>query len=543
MKTYSRRFAAGFLFFSIVCIVSVNCRRMQTPPPPEAEEAVDTIDRRTNLPQVEPIERDFSDIKERGTLTVLAPYNSTTYFLYRGEPLGYEYELLREFAKENALAFKIIVVTDQKSFFPMLNAGDGDIVAARLIPTAENRQTVTFTRELYRTAPSLVQQETPPVKSNMTDAAKQALKPAPDAPLEEIEIQAQRISRPADLAGERVDVPEKSAYKKVLLELNDEISGDIHVVEWEGKIQDEGLAQKVARGEIEFTVLPANLADLKEAEFKNLKVRPILGASHSVAWAVRNNAPELKNVLDAWIGEKKNTPLFERLYKKYFTDRKSYRERVESEFLTNVTGKLSEFDSLLQQHAPDLPWDWRLLAAQTFQESRFKPTARSWAGAAGLLQLMPATARQFGVQNPYDPKDNVQGAVKFLKWLDKYWTARIDDERERLKFILASYNTGHGHVEDAQRLATKHGSNPLLWKDVSYWLLQKSTQQYSNDEVVKFGFCRGVEPVNYVSAILDRFEHYKQFVEEKALSREKARRKKADRSSGGNGRRFSSKNV
>lgn len=526
MKTHTQRFTVCFVFFSIVCFGSVNCRRLKTVSPPETE-AVDTIDRRTNLPLADPIKRDFADIKAQGTLTVLAPYNSTTYFLYRGEPLGYEYELLREFARENQLEFKIIVATDRKSFFPMLNAGDADVVAARLIPTDEDRQIVAFTRELYHTAPSLVQQETPPAKSNMSEAAKQALKPAPDAPLPEIEIQAQRVSRPEQLAGEQVDVPEKSAYKKTLLELDDEISGDIHVVEWEGKIQDEELAQKVAKGEIDFTVLPANLADLKEAEFKNLKVRPIIGAAQSVAWAVRKNAPELKNALDAWIAEKKNTPLFERLYKKYFTDRKSYRQRVESEYLTNVTGKLSEFDSLLQQHAPELPWDWRLLAAQVFQESRFKPAARSWAGAAGLLQLMPATARQFGVQNPFNPEDNVQGAVKFLKWLDKYWTARIEDENERLKFILASYNTGQGHVEDAQRLTAKYGGNPVLWKDVSYWLLQKSTQQYSSDEVVKFGFCRGVEPVNYVNAILERFQHYKQFViEEKALNKEKSRREK-----------------
>ena len=125
---------------------------------------------------------------------------------------------------------------------------------------------------------------------------------------------------------------------------------------------------------------------------------------------------------------------------------------------------------------------------------------------------MPPTAREFGVRNPLDPEDNVQGACKFLKWLTDYWTERIPDEGERLKFILASYNTGAGHVEDAQRLTEKYGGNREKWDDVSYWLLQKSTQQYSTDPVVKFGFCRGLEPVNYVSHILARFEHYKQYL-------------------------------
>ena len=168
MKAPARKFAVCFVFLSIVFFGLTSCRRAK-PAPPETE-AFDIIDRRTNLPLVKPIKRDFAGIKERGTLTVLAPYNSTTYFLYRGEPMGYEYEMLRQFAADNGLQLKIIVVTDRKSFFPMLNAGDGDIVAARWMPTDEDRQIVNFTRELYRTPPALVQQETPPEKKTMCRA-------------------------------------------------------------------------------------------------------------------------------------------------------------------------------------------------------------------------------------------------------------------------------------------------------------------------------------------------------------------------------------
>jgi len=227
---------------------------------------------------------------------------------------------------------------------------------------------------------------------------------------------------------------------------------------------------------------------------------------------VRKNSPDLLDALNKWIDEKQNGSFFDKLYQKYFIDRRNYLERVESGFLTSKTGKLCAYDDLLKQHAGELPWDWRLLAAQAFQESRFKPDAHSWAGAAGLLQLMPATAKQYGVKNALDPEDNVQGAVKFLKWLNGFWAERIKDDNERLKFVLASYNTGAGHVQDAQRLAEKYGGNPQSWEDVSYWLLQKSTQEYSTDPVVKFGFCRGLEPVNYVSHILERYDRYKQFL-------------------------------
>jgi membrane-bound lytic murein transglycosylase F len=501
------------LIIAVVIFAAIRFNRREKPPPPPEQEAVDEINRSKDLPIGEPIERDLASIRERGTLTVLAPYNSTTYFLYRGEPMGYEYELLRTFAEEHGLALKMLVVTDRKSIFSLLNAGEGDLAAARLVPTDEDRTHVAFTNALYRTEPALVQQEAPPEEANMSEAAEKALEPAPDEPLpEELELQARLVTRPAQLAGETVHLPQKDAYKRTLVELSDEISGDVYVVEAEARIGDEALARKVASGEVEFTVMQSNVAELKEAEFTNLKVRPVVGQVHSVSWAVRRNSPELLAELNRWIAEKKNAATLAALYRKYFVDRKKHRERATSEYLASTTGRLCEYDPLLQRYATELNWDWRLLASQAFQESRFKPTARSWAGATGLLQLMPRTAREFGVENLNDPEENVQGAVKFLKWLTDYWTKRIPDEGERLKFILASYNTGAGHVEDAQRLAEKYGGNPRSWEDVSYWLLQKSTQQYSNDPVVKFGFCRGVEPVTYVERILERYDHYRQFV-------------------------------
>ena len=495
------------IFLCVVITSASTCKRR----PPDLE-ALDRIDRRSGLPIGVPIERDLKEICARGSLTVLAPYNSTTYFIYQGEPLGYEYELLRAFAKDRGLTLKMLVVTDPKSLYPLLNSGDGDIAAGRLVPSPQPDvdSPVAFTNALYHTEPALVQQETAPATAG--EGTEKALKPGPADESPEIDIQARLITQPKQLAGRTVNIPEESAYHRTLLELSDEISGDIHVVEVAGKIQDETLAEKVARGEVQFTVMQKNLAELKEAEFKNLRIKPILGEKHSVSWAVRKNSPELMNEVNRWIAEKQNTAFFDRLYQKYFVDRRRYLERVTSEYLTSTTGKLSEYDGLIKQYAPQLNWDWRLLAAQVYQESRFRPAAQSWAGATGLLQLMPRTAKEYGVTNSLDPNDNVQGAVKFLKWLESYWEKRVPDENERLKFVLASYNCGAGHVEDAQRLAEKYGGNAQKWDDVSYWLLQKSTQQYSTDPVVKFGFCRGLEPVNYVTNILERFDHYKQFV-------------------------------
>jgi membrane-bound lytic murein transglycosylase F len=460
-----------------------------------------------------PIERDLEAIKQRGTLTVLAPYNSTTYFLLRGEPMGYEYELLKAFSREHGFTLVMEVVKNQKSLYQRLNRGEGDIVAARIIPKQEDEAKVSFTHTLYRTEPALVQQKKPLDQAHLPEPVKAAIASEPaDIKPDEIEIDARFITKPSQLAGETVTLPGKSAYRRTLIELADEISGDIHVVEVGGKIDDEALINKVAKGDIEYTVVQNNLAELKEAYFTNIRIRPLVGPSNRIAWVMRKNSSELLRELNRWIDHKKNGALFNRMYKKYFIDRLGYKERAASEYLMHETGRLSQYDPLLKRYSAELSWDWRLLASQAFQESRFKPAAKSWAGATGLLQLMPATGQEFGVRNARDPEDNVRGAVKFLIWLTEHWSNRIEDKVERLKFILASYNCGAGHVEDAQRLAKKYGSNTKVWDDVAYWLLQKSKVQYSEDPVVKYGFCRGIEPVTYVSLILERYEHYKRFV-------------------------------
>lgn len=461
-----------------------------------------------------PVERDLGEIGRRGELVMLTPTNSTSYFIYRGEPLGYEYELLKQFAAARGLALRVEVVADTKTILERLNRGDGDIAAGRLARTEDGERLAAFTHELYRTDPVLVQQDEPVDESKLPEGVKETLDreaPGASAPTD-VEVRTRLVQKPWELAGEAVDVPEKSAYARTLVELEDEISGDISVVEVAS--DDEQLVKRVAEGEVGYTVAQANLAELKQAEYTNLRIKPILGRPHRVAWAVRQNAPELLAALDAWIDSRKDDKSFAVLYGRYFGNRRAYKERAKSEYLTHVTGRLSRYDDLLKLHAPEIAWDWRLLASQAYQESRFEPDAKSWAGALGLLQLMPATARQVGVTDPLSPDDNVRGAVKYLGWLKERWSRRIPDEAEQLKFILASYNCGSGHVEDAQRLAEKYGGDQALWRDVAYWLLEKSKSEIAANPCCKFGFCRGIEPVTYVEKILGRFEHYKQFVKE-----------------------------
>jgi membrane-bound lytic murein transglycosylase F len=316
------------------------------------------------------------------------------------------------------------------------------------------------------------------------------------------------VATPAGLAGQRVHMPRTSPYRLRLLELSDELTNDIDVVEVDES--SDKLIQRLSEGEIAYTVAAENLAALKAGEYTNLVIKPQIGPPQPIVWALRRNAPQLLAALDRWLEAKRKSGLLAVLYRKYFLDRRGFRKRAGSQYLTAETGTLSPYDEWFREYASIPGWDWRLLAAQAFQESRFNPAARSWAGAAGLMQIMPRTARQLRV-NPADPRQSIEGACRYLWKLDDQLKESVP-ESERIKFILGSYNVGLGHVQDAMRLAKKYGDDPKSWEDVGYWLIRKSKRSVYNDPVVRHGFCRGTEPVAYVDEIMARWDNYQAFV-------------------------------
>lgn len=478
-------------------------------------------------PPREPVERDLEAIREDGVLRVLVTTDSTSYFLYRGTPMGYDYALLRRFAKEQDLRLEMVLVRDRDELLRRLDDGDGDIGAARLVPDYTDEAEVGYTVALFETHPVLVQREGPPMDlAEETQEALEEDQAFDPSSLPEFarprELSVRLIRRRSELDGQQVAVPEGSAYSERAVELFDLEADDVEIVQVEDTESYEELIRHVSAGRLRLGASPRNLAELKESYFTNIVVYPTLGPTHQVAWAVRRNAPQLLTALNGFLAQDGELPRFDDLYDKYFIDRQGYLERAESDYLTSVTGRLSAYDELLRKYAPDIDWDWRLLASQTYQESRFKPKAKSWAGAGGLLQLMPATAKQFKVTNRFDPEDNVAGAVRFLAWQEKYWDEKIPHPDERLRFILASYNAGHGHVQDARRLTVKNGGDDTSWDEVAYWMLQLAKKEVHSDPVVKYGYCRGLEPVTYVERILDRWAHYQLFVEDEALTAARA---------------------
>jgi membrane-bound lytic murein transglycosylase F len=328
------------------------------------------------------------------------------------------------------------------------------------------------------------------------------------------EIEKELISDPIELIGLPVYVRRNSAYYSRLTNLQQEIGGQIDVDTIEGECSTQKIIKMVVDGEIDYTVADNNIARLNASFYPILDVETPVSFSQRISWAVRKNSPELLDTLNFWVKQMKDDVDYYVIYNKYFKNTRSFSKRISSEFYSENGANISRFDSIVKLHANRIGWDWRLLSSLIYQESGFDPGEKSWAGAGGLMQLMPATARELGVSDISDPSQNLEGGTTYLKHLWERW-AEIPDSVDRLKFTMASYNCGYSHVEDARRLAKKYDANPLVWDDnVEQYVLNLMYPEYYNDEVVRYGYVMGEEPVNYVRQILNRFEHYSRLIPE-----------------------------
>ena len=231
-------------------------------------------------------------------------------------------------------------------------------------------------------------------------------------------------------------------------------------------------------------------------------------ADKTGAWAVSAMNPELATAINNWY---KPGMLAEAAKEeKSLLSAPKVTRRVFAPFLNRSGGVISKYDALFQKYAPTARWDWRLMAAQCYQESCFDPNARSWAGARGLMQIMPKTAEHLSLsmEQIHEPEPNIQAAAKYLAELSQIF-GDIPRTSERNCFVLASYNGGVGHVRDAMALTKKMGGNPTVWADVSKHLLLLRDPQYYRDPVVKHGYIRSTETYDYVERIKERYAQYR----------------------------------
>jgi len=442
------------------------------------------------------VKSDLDQIRKRGYINALVDNNSVSYFIYKGAPVGYEYELLQRFARSINVDLKIKVITGVEEAFNLLNRGEGDVIAFPLTINMERKAYVSFTNPHFSTSQVLVQRKPADWATNPYEAEKKM------------------IRNPVDLIGKDVYVMRGSSFKLRLENLSQEMGGNIIIHEDSAAAETESLILKVAKGEIDYTVTDQTLGMVNAAYYPELDVKTLMSMPQQIAWATRKNSPQLLEAVNTWMSKIKKNGTFQVIYDRYFKSPRSSLQHMNSDYSSLNGTKLSPFDEEIKESAKIIGWDWRLIASIVYQESNFKPNLTSWAGATGLMQLMPETGKRFGATNLHDPGQNIKAGVKFLKFLDNHWSKTIKDKNERLHFVLASYNVGLSHVIDAKNLARKYRKDPRKWEDVEKFMLLKSIPRYYRDPVAAAGYCRCEGPVIYVREVLYRYEQYKTHIAE-----------------------------
>jgi len=450
------------------------------------------IEDNTNL-----ISRDFEEIKKDGKLRALLAYSSTSYFLYKGKPMGYEYELLERLAEHFDLELEITVSEDLNSLLSELNKGAVDIVAYGLAITTERKKKAAFTDYLYLTNQVLVQRKPKNWRKLTLDNIKERL-----------------VQDPIQLINDTVSVRFSSSYFDRLQNLSKEIGGTIVIDTLKGKLATAEIIKMVADGEIKYTLADKNLAQINASFFPILDVSVPVSFSQRIAWAVNKNSDDFLAKINQWIENEKKRNDYYVIYNKYFRNKRNFNRRVKSEFYSLTNYQISKYDSVIKENAKKLGWDWRLLASLVYQESRFDQEANSWTGAEGLMQLMPNTAEELGVENILDPVDNINAGSKYLKSIyDNF--EEITDTVQRIKFTMGAYNSGYYHIKDARKLAALNKLNPNIWDgNVNEMLLELTYPKNYNHPSINYGYVNGIEPYNYVNQIFERYDHYVNFIKE-----------------------------
>jgi membrane-bound lytic murein transglycosylase F len=468
----------GLIYFIFILLTSVDsCIRM-----PDA------------IYQLQTSFEDLDKIMERGKLIAVTDFNSIDYFVYKGEPMGFQYEMLRSFSGYLGLDIEIIAVNDIPESLAMLNSGKADLLAYGLAVNASGKRVIRFSDPLTVSRQVLVQRKPATWRSMALESVERNL-----------------IRDQNGLAGKTIYVQRGSASVSILKNIERETGEDIEIIEV--PYVSEELISLVADGEIDYTVCDENVGKVNAYRYPAIDVKTPVSIRQNIAWGMRKTgSDQLAKAAAHWMKEFRKSGTYALLYAKYFKNDRS-GAIVRSDYFTINTGKISPWDDVIRAYSDSIRWDWRLLASLVYQESRFRANAVSHSGAFGLMQVLPSTGANLGIDIRSSPRNNIRAGTRYLARLDSIFRARVPDANERLRFILAAYNAGPGHVLDAIELARKNGNDPERWNgNVEMWMLRKSEPKYYNDTVVKNGYFRGRESVAFVSEILDRYHHYKNLI-------------------------------
>ena len=409
-----------------------------------------------------------TDKIESEVIHVLLFSKASDYFLYKGNSIGFQYELFKELEKALEIGVNIVVESDITLVWKALFTNNYSIVASDFKENLLLDYYQVFSIPHSTTSLVLVGK-----KERQADSLSQA----------------------------KIMV---SSYLPNIMEkdsLPQHITWDILSKE----ISVKDIFEEVQNGDVDFLICDYNEAVTMLAFYTDMVIIKQVSIPYDRRWRLVGKNEALNQRIDKWLAEFKESKKYERLCRKYF----SFQSQViVHSFHKSKYNKISPFDTVIKRSAEKFDLDWRFLASIIFQESKFQTDLVGMGGSFGVMQLMPATGTYYGVTDESSLEEQIVAGSRYLKKLREVYKD-IPNEQELLKFVAGAYNSGPGHINDAQRLCLKYGKDPLKWEDVAHYLALKNKPKYYNDDVVNHGYYPGKHTVKYVAEVIERYMGYK----------------------------------
>jgi len=422
-----------------------------------------------------PAHRSVEDILKSGEITVITRNNAHCYYIYRGQEMGFEYDLARSFADYLGVRLRVRIAESWGGMIPDLANGTGDFIAASMTITPERQEQVLFSDGYYE-----IQQHIIAHRNN------------------------QGLTGIQDLTGLTIHVRKGTSYQNRLSSLREE-GIDIRIVLYDD-MPTQDLISMVANNTIGVTIADSNIALLNRRYYPQIRVSAAISEKEYLGWAVHPEAVDLHQRINAFLNAIRDDGRFDEIYRRYYANVEFFDYLDLRAFHRSIKGRLPRYSETIQRSADKYRFDWRLIAAQIYQESHFKPTAKSHMGAYGLMQLTPTMARSLGVEDILNPVENINAGVAYLRDLYDHFD-RVP-QSDRLPFALAAYNIGLGHIWDARHLARERNLDPNRWSSLSETLPLLRYRKYNRN--LKYGYARGSEPIRYVNQIMIYYDILKQ---------------------------------
>ena len=416
-----------------------------------------------------PIQSDLIRIQKDNLLRVGTLNTPQSYYIGPEGPMGLDYELAVAFAEFLGVKLEIFPLYTVSGLFPALDRKEVDILAAGLSLIPERLEHYANTPAYYFTDVKLVYKKGQKRPKNMQDL---------------IQNKKRLVVLKGSSHEHHLQHLQKTKYPNLKWETREESDSD-------------DLLQQLGRGEIDYTLADATSIALAQRITPNIAVALSLKEDEAYTWFLNKNQDDgLQSLLISFFNQIRNNGQLNQLEEKYFGHIEQFDYVDTRAFIRALDSKLPKWQSLFQRHARH--FDWRLLAALSYQESHWEPLARSPTGVRGMMMLTKPTAKSVGVTNRLDPEQSIQGGAKYLERM----VNRIPDsvtKHEKIWFALASYNIGFGHLMDARRLTEKQGGDPNAWHDVKTYLPLLRQRKFHS--TTRYGYARGDEAVHYVENI------------------------------------------